>query len=210
MMRARPMFAIVFARLHAERRAIGYTIATAVIAGFVAPHGIEARTDPHYASLAIRSIWLAGPMLFCSALGMISALLQVAGRDPDLDLCELGAPIFGRELARARALTPCIIATLATFSYWGAQWARGFAAPPSYFILAWVTVLAATLVTLSATVRSGPSRWLYVGIAASVTSLCYGLAVYANALAFGMILALAAGFIALRQYGETLARFDPL
>ena len=39
------------------------------------------------------------------------------GRFPHLDLCEQGAPLFGRELARARALVPCIIVVLATFAY---------------------------------------------------------------------------------------------
>ena len=210
MMRSRAVAAIVFARIHAERRAIAYTAATAIIAGFIAPHGMEATTDPASADVAIRSIWLAGPMFFCSALGIIAALLQGTGRNPDLDVCELSAPLFGRELARAKALTPCIIATLTTCAYWSAQWMRGFAAPPGYFAFALITVLAATLIALSATVRHGPSRWLYLAIAATVTSLCYVVAVYFDAIALGAVCAFAAGFIALRQYGEALARFDPL
>ncbi|MHB8146165.1 MAG: hypothetical protein ACYDGM_02735 [Vulcanimicrobiaceae bacterium] len=208
MMRGRAISAIVFARLRSERRAIAYTAATAIVAGFIAPHGLEARTDPAFTNIAMRSIWLAGPMFFCSALGIIAALLQGTGRSADLDVCELSAPLFGRELARAKALTPCIIATLTVFAYWGAQWMRGFAAPPNYFALAWVTVLAATLIALSSTVRSGASRLLYIALAAVPTSLCYVLAVYFDAIYVGLAIALLAGFIALRQYGEALARFD--
>ena len=210
MMRGRAIFAVVRARLYVQRRAIGNSCATAIVASFIQPHGIEAITDPLIANLATRSVWIAGPIFFCSALGVIAALLQGPGRYPDLDICEISAPLYGRELARAKSLTPCLIAIFTAFVYWIAQWLRGFAAPPSYFGLAIVTVLATTLIALSATVRTGSARLLYLILAAAVASGCYALAVYADSIFTGVVFAIVVGFVALRQYGEAHARYDPV
>ena len=222
----RALAAIVRTRLRSERRTIIYACAAAVIVGFIQPHGIAAITDPLDADLATRSVWLAGPMFFCSSIGIIVALLQGPGRHPHLDLCEQSAPLFGRELARAKALVPCIVSTLAAGAYWLAQWVSGFGAPPAFFILALASVLASSLVALNATIRHGAARTLYIGLACATTVIAYLLAVYADAFnvhfargfshyndATGVVTELAfcaiTGFIALRQYGESLARHDP-
>jgi hypothetical protein len=218
------LVAIVRARLRAERRTALFACCSAIVVGFIQPHGIAAITDPLSADLATRSVWLAGPMFFCSTIGIIVALMQGLGRHPELDLCEQSAPLFGRELARSKAIVPAAVASLAAFTYWFAQFLSGFAAPPAFFILALASVLASTLVALNATVRGGPARSLYIFLAFAVTVLSYVLAVYADAVrlqwngtaanygdAIGvgteLLFCAVVGFIALRQYGEALARY---
>lgn len=218
--------AIVRARLRAERRTVIYACATAIAAGFIQPHGIARLTDPLEADLATRSVWLAGPMFFCSIIGMMIALFQGPGRHRVLDLCELGAPLFGRELARAKALVPVISAMFATLAYWFAQFLSGFAAPPTFFVLALAAVFASSLVALNATIRSGPVRWLYIALGFATSLVAYLFAVYADAYHVGFSHAFAryddavgvatelafcaiVGFVALRQYGEALARYNP-
>lgn len=222
-MKRTALYAIVRARLRAERRTALFASCTAIVVGFIQPHGIAAITDPLSADLATRSVWLAGPMFFCSAIGIIVALMQSAGRHPQLDLCEQSAPLFGRELARAKAIVPACVATLSTFAYWFAQFLSGFAMPPTFFVLALASVLASAFVALNATVRVGAGRSLYVALACATTVGSYILAVYADAfhlrwngtlahygdaIGVGTELAFCAliGFFALRQYGEGLAQ----
>lgn len=217
-MTLRALRAIVAGRLRAERRTLLFSSATAAVVAFIQPHGIMAITDPLGADLATRSVWLAGPMFFCSAIGIAIALLQGPGRHATLDVSEQSAPLFGRELARAKASVPAIAACLAAFVYWFAQFLSGFAAPPAFFTLVLFCVLASTLVALNATIRIGSARWLYIGLAAATAFIGYVLAVYADAFVShaGDAVAVASevafcalvGFVALRQYGEALARYD--
>ncbi len=217
-MTRRTLAAIVGSRLHGERRTTAFACATAAIVGFIQPHGVSPIADPLTADVATRSVWLAGPVFFCSAIGIALALAQGPGRHAYLDIAERSAPLFGRELARAKALAPAIAATLAALVYWCAQFLSGFAAPPTFFILALASVLASTLVALNATLRSGAQRLLYVALAFAASAVAYMFAVYADAIftragdAIGVATELAfcaiAGFVALRQYGEALARSD--
>ena len=219
-MTLRALRAVVGARLRAERRSLAFACAGAAIVGFVQPHGITAITDPLTADIATRSVWLAGPMFFCSTIGIAIALLQGPGRHAFLDTTERSAPLFGRELARAKALAPVFSATLATLVYWSAQFLSGFAAPPTFFLLAIACVFASTLVALNATVTSGVARAVALACAGGTVVVAYVLAVYADAYstksgaAVGVATELAVcaiiGFVALRQYGELLARWDPL
>lgn len=220
--------AIVRARLRSQRRLIVAACAAAVLVGLLQPHGIAATYDPFEADLATRGVWLAGPMFFCSLLGIFVALAQRGDAHTRmLELCEQSAPLFGRELARAKALVPCVIATLATLAYWLAQFVSGFAAPPAFFVLALAAVLASTLVALTATVRSAATGALYVVLAALATGCAYALAIYADTIgpkpprAFGhyndaigiateLVFCAVVGFLALRQYGESLARYEPI
>jgi hypothetical protein len=204
------MLAVIGARIRADRRLILHTSIAAIVAGFIQPHGIEAITDPYIKSVAIRSVWIAGPIFFCGLLGIVAAWMQGPGRYRDLDVCEMSAPLFGRQLARAKALMPCLIGVTVAFVYWGAQWIRGFAAPPSYFALALATVLASTLIALSATLRTGARSWMYIAFAAATAVICYVLAVYFDSILAGVLFCVATGFIALRQYGEALSRYDPV
>ena len=219
-MTIRALCAIVGERLRAERRTMAFASATAAVVAFIQPHGITTITDPLGADLATRSVWLAGPMFFCSAIGIAIALLQGPGRHPMLDISEESAPLFGRELARAKAIVPVVVAFLAAFVYWFAQFLSGFAAPPAFFGLVLFCVLASTLVALNATIRSGAARGLYVALAGAAAAMAYILSVYSDAAvsrggdAIGvtseMIFCAIVGFIALRQYGEALARHDAI
>jgi len=216
----RALRAVVGARLRAERRSLVFACAGAAIVGFVQPHGITPITDPLTADVATRSVWLAGPMFFCSTIGIAIALLQGPGRHAFLDTTERSAPLFGRELARAKALAPVVSATLATLVYWSAQFLSGFAAPPTFFLLAIACVLASTLVALNATVTSGVARAMALVWAAGTVVVAYVLAVYADAystksgdavgVATELLVCAIIGFVALRQYGELLARYDPI
>lgn len=219
-MTARTLRALVAGRLRGERRTLGFACAAAALVGFLQPHGIMAVTDPLGADLATRSVWLAGPMFFCSTIGIAVALLQGPGRHAVLDASEASAPLFGRELARAKALVPVIVTTIAAFAYWFAQFLTGFAAPPVFFAMALFCVSASAMVALNATIRDGAARWLYVALACVSAAAAYAIAVYGDA-AFArrgdvigvgaeMLFCTIVGFAALRQYGEALARYDPV
>jgi hypothetical protein len=82
----RKAFAAIFVtRLFVDRRSTALACALAVVVAFVQPHGIAGITDPLTAGLAVRSVWLAGPMFFCSAIAIALALVQGPGRHPYLD-----------------------------------------------------------------------------------------------------------------------------
>ncbi len=179
-MTARALRAIVTARLRAERRAIFFGCSTAAIVGFIQPHGIAAITDPLTADVATRSVWLAGPMFFCSAIGVALALAQGQGRHGHLDVAERSAPLFGRELARAKAAAPLLAATLSALVYWIAQYLSGFAAPPTFFILALASVYATTLVALNATLYRNGRRAIALSLCVGTVAIAYVLAVYAD------------------------------
>ena len=190
-MTRRAFTAIVRSRLIAERRAIAMSCGLALIVGFIAPHDI------------------LGPMLFCSALGIAVALLQGPGRWDHLDACERGAPFFGRELARAKAVAPLIAATGIVLFYVAAQIPSASVLSPRQIAVTLACVLAATLVSLNATLREGLARLLYIGLACGAVAGAYALLRAFGPLSeFGFCVA--CGFIALRQYGEALARYEPI
>lgn len=208
--------AVVRARLRADRRAIAFACATAAIVGFIQPHGIATVTDPLDADLATRSVWLAGPMFFCSTIGVALAMLQGPGRHAYLDTTERSAPLFGRELARAKAVAPLVASTLTALAYWAAQYLSGFAAPPTFFGLALACVIASTLVALNTTVRSGAARAVPIALAGATIVVAYVLSVYADGystkrgdavgVATELCFCAITGYFALREYGESLAR----
>lgn len=217
--------AIIEERLRGERRTLFYWCAAALVVGFIQPHGIVRTEDPFAADLAIRSVWLAGPMFFCAVLGIAIALLQGPGRSRVLDIAEFSAPLFGRELARAKAAAAGILIAVPMLCYWLAQWIAAFPTPPTFFMLAVAAVFASTLVALNATLRAGPARALYIVMAFATAAFAYIIGVYADTLppkrlelghyedAFGVAVELVfcaiVGLVALRQYGEALARYNP-
>jgi hypothetical protein len=187
---ARAFLAILRARLYAQRRIVFYSCAAAFVAGLFQPAGF------------------AAPLFLCSLLGIALALAQSPGLHGHLDRCEQSAPLYGRELARAKALVPCVAAAFALAAFALAEALRGATDLPSTMLVALAALIAATLTALSATIRRGTSRVLYVALAASACGAAYALAahsLYAE-LAFCAIVA----FFALRQYGEALARYDPI
>lgn len=150
----------------------------------------------------------AGCIVFATLAGVTCALLMRGfGRHRELELCEQSAPLFGRELARATALVPCIIATAALAAFW---LIAALYTPPAGADVAICALCAyaATLTAMCATVRTGWTRLFYVALACCISAAGFVL------VQIGVLLALAfcafAGFIALRQYGEALARYDPV
>jgi hypothetical protein len=188
----RALTALVAARLYEQRRIVLYACAAALLVGLLQPR--EA----------------AGPVMFCSFVGILMALAQSPGRYPHLDRCEQSAPLFGRELARAKALVPCIAAALTTMAYAAAAFVGGAPSALLTFAIAFGAVIATTLIALSATLRLGSSRALYVLLAALAGALAYALAVVAHSLPAELGFCAVASFLALRQYGEALARYDPI
>lgn len=188
----RALSAVVGARIYDQRRFLAYSCTAALAVGFLAPEGA------------------IGPVLFCSLLGIAVALAQSPGRSPHLDRCEQSAPLFGRELARAKALAPCIAAAFAAIAYCTATIARGSLDAPLTLVITLGAVAAGTLVSLSATTREGWSRILYVLLAAGASAVAYVLAVVAHQLLAELAFCALVAFVAVRQYGESLARYDPI
>lgn len=188
----RALTALVAARLYEQRRLVVYACAAAFVAGLLQPR--EA----------------AGPIMFCSFLAILMALAQSPGSYPHLDRCEQSAPLFGRELARAKALVPCIAAALATLAYAAAAFVGGAPDALRTLTMALAAVIVTTLIALSATLRVGSSRALYVLLAALAGAIAYALAVVAHSLLAELGFCTLASFFALRQYGEALARYDPI
>jgi hypothetical protein len=189
---ARAFAGMLQARLYVSRRLVAYSCGCAVLVALVAPAGA------------------AAPLFLCSLVGIVIALDQTPGRHRHLDRCEQSAPLFGRELARAKALVPCIAATFATLLFAGTQFARGAPDAPATLLVVPPAVIACALTALSATTRRGATRALYVLLACAVMGGAYALAVIADKLLAELAFCIVVAFFALRQYGETLARFDPI
>lgn len=150
---------------------------------------------------------LAGATLFGCAAGIFLALLQRGSHVRDLELCEQSAPLYGREIARAIALVPGIGVSCTIAAYW----AVAIFSPGTH----WLAIIgsltsanAVSAVALCATLRSGWSRWLYLAITGGIAALLTVILV--TQLPTALLLSGIAGFAALRQYGEALARWDPI
>ncbi|MBV8724183.1 MAG: hypothetical protein JO078_02405 [Candidatus Eremiobacteraeota bacterium] len=191
-MRARPFVAIVAARLYAELGTIEFTLLAALLVGMLAPQG------------------LAGPIAFCCLAGIAVALAASPGRRPHLDHCEQSAPLFGRELARAKASAPCIAAVLTATAYLGAAQTRGGSGTPFAAPVVLSAVVACTLVALCAAIRRGLPRALYLGVAVAAGAAAYSIAAVAGCVWGELLFCAVAAFFAVRQYGEALARYDPM
>jgi hypothetical protein len=191
-MTPRAFAAIVEMRLRCEVRGAVYACVAAAVVGLIQPHG------------------LAGPVLFCSLLGIVIALVQGPGRFPHLDLCEQSAPLFGRELARAKALVPCIVATAAVVAYAFAAEAAGSRDLAFTLLATFAAVIPTTLTALSATLRSGQPQRFYIALACAVSAAAFAIVSVGHSLAGELAFAALVSFLALRQYGEALARYDPV
>lgn len=189
----RSSLALVQARLYVSRRLVFYASAAAAFAALSAPAG------------------LAVPLFLCVALGIVVALEQTPGRHAHLDRCEQSAPLFGRQLARAKALVPCTAAVAAVIVYTLVASLRGLNGAGIDGLMSVVAAIATTLVALSASLRRGWPRALYIIASCATGGVAYALAVstpYGIAAETGFCALVA--FVALRQYGETLARYDPV
>ena len=151
-----------------------------------------------------------GSALFGSLAGIYLALAQRGGRMRDLELCEQSAPLYAREVARAIAIVPGLGVLVALSAYWIVT---AISSGPHILELAPVVLsmacaCAASVVALGATVRTGFWQTFYV-LLAGFTATVIVLLEYPELPAAFLFCAIA-GFIGLRQYGEALARWDPV
>ena len=151
-----------------------------------------------------------GAALFGSLAGIYFAVAQGSSRMRDLELCEQSAPLYAREVARAIALVPCIGVLIALAGYWlvtaVSSGPHAFAAGP--IILSITCACAASIVALGATVRSGFWQAFYILLAGISAAIIVSLEYPELPAAF--LFCAIAGFIGLRQYGEALARWEPV
>jgi len=155
----------------------------------------------------------------CGTAAAAVSCLRGAQREETTNLRYLAAPLYGREVARALAIAPCVaivlyalaaaaIAAVALASFDGAP--SGDVARRLLVVL--MALVIAVLVALSAPFRIGKERVLYVGLAiiAGIAVEAVGMAASAFALIVAAIAAGIIAFFALRALGETLARYDPI
>jgi hypothetical protein len=154
-------------------------------------------------------------------MGVASSAIFGLRRSATIELTSLryyGAPLYGRELARAHAIMPALRSLLFAL---GVGAGLGIAAllhrdlPPGVPALLVALALGqpvVALIALSGCLRSGSARALYgllavgAGCALESAALFGGPAVLAGT----AVAAVVAGFFALRAFGETLARYDPV
>ena len=149
---------------------------------------------------------LAGALVFGTLNGIALALLQAShGFARQLQLSELAAPLYGRQLARARALVPCAVVTAALGAYWIVS-ARYANVPISSVVQAICGVNAATLLALPGCARLGIGRVAFL-LAACAAGAGTFLASSAPA-AFTAGACVIVGWFALRAYGQTIAGVD--
>lgn len=191
-MSARAFLAVLHARLHAQRRIVLYSCAAAFVAGLFQPAGY------------------AAPLFLCSLLGIALALAQSPGLHRYLDRCEQSAPLYGRELARAKALVPCLAAAFGVVAFALGGALRGSSGLPLTMLVTLAALVPATLIALSATIRRGTSRVLYVALAGAACGIAYMLVTVANSVYAELGFCAIVAFLGVRQYGETLARYDPI
>ncbi|MDQ6932282.1 MAG: hypothetical protein M3160_03800 [Candidatus Eremiobacteraeota bacterium] len=208
--------AIVCARLRAEWPLMLVLCAASFILGCEQGNSLSAQGDFCGADVTPRLIWLMHPMFFVTALGIVGGFCNHdVGVVSELQLLEESAPLYGRQLARARAVVPCIIVACATLTYWCAASLEGSTPPPYFAVLVLSGATCTVLIALSASIRTGWPRLLYVALAFGNAFIalqiagnfpCFSPLAVIGELAFCVLV----GFVALRAYGETLARYDPV
>ena len=192
-----PISAIAFTRLQRLGGQVLYVTAAAALFAALQMHS----------DLGAHAL---GATLFGSLAGIYFALAQRGGRMRELELCEQAAPLYAREVARAIALVPSLGVVIALAGYWIvtgiSSGPRDLAAAPVFLSMA--CACAVSIVALCATVRTGLWQAVYILLAAVVATTIVMLEYPQLPAAF--LFCGIAGFIGLRQYGEALARWDPV
>lgn len=203
--------------------------------GWFQQNTLSAFAATQHVLLAEPAAWLFGPLIFTTALAIAIAYANTRRSHCDIfAFCEESAPLFGRVRARASAIVPCILVlACCAAEYLGARVNPNYITPPTFFVFDAIGAVTAMLVALSIPLRSRWNKLLYALLAFGVSVLCGIIAIaaitYTNdwievmmgdayfrdfndlwgaiaELAFATLI----GFIAIRQYGEALARFDPV
>lgn len=182
--------AVTQVRLQREAPVIAIAVAACALAGY-----LQRWIDPQ--------AQLAGALIFGGFVAIASALLQNVFVLRDLQLSEWSAPFYARQLARATAAVPCIIASAACAAYWGALAVFTLPAAGSV-VLSLAAVNAAAVLTMRAGLP-GASRWFAPALAcATLAAAFFGAALPLPATASVEI---AIGFFGVRAYGEALSRY---
>ena len=187
--------AIVHARLH---RLMPHSLVL-----FAVSLGFGWAQDPHQ--------WPVLPLFFVYGVALALSYLNTQPHAEDaFTLCEESAPLFGRQRARASALYPVAVVVLCTlFQYAGARLNPHYTAPVGYYLSVGIAAVTCALVALSIPLRSRTNQLFYAALTFLVAFACGILA-----LTFGTYVETAfcalVSYVALRQYGEALARYDPL
>jgi len=208
--------AIVSSRLQAQLPLLAVLATASFVLGLEHAHSLSAQGDFCKADSTGRLMWLMYPIFLITAIGIVGAFCnQDVGVVRGLQTLEQSAPLYGRQLARARAVVPCIIVACATLTYWCGASANGAVLPVYFAALVVSTVLSTVLIALSAGLRTGWPRLLYVLLAFGSAFIalqlgasfpCYSALAVICEIAFCSLV----GFVALRAYGEALARYDPV
>ncbi|GAC1495862.1 MAG: hypothetical protein NVS2B8_15850 [Vulcanimicrobiaceae bacterium] len=188
---------VAIVRRHIDRRFAIDWLAQAAIAGALA--------------------YVFAPSFDRAALYALGALAAATAVEPAhvsnlRRLTFFAVPLYGRQLARAHAIAPVVAALALPAGYALGASLRGVALSPGRLALATCAVVVATLVALSATFRDGGDRTLYVALAFGASALVVGIADTggSHAALGALVCAAVISFGALRAFGETLARYDPL
>ena len=207
-MRSAATFAIA-----ASRARILWPIAVLLIVASAFAGAAIDLLEPMTTRIAANALWTS---LVAISIAFVNG---VATRSDPFAAVEEAAPLFGRQRARANAILPATIVVLCTAAqYAGAMWrANGdFTLIP--FVIDAAAALTALPIALSVPLRSAWNALLYAVFAMAAALLCaaFGSAVGNSsqsdlaAVAASVGVAVMIGFLTLRQYGETLARYDPL
>ena len=143
----------------------------------------------------------------------IASVLAAASHAESLRrLTFFAMPLYGRQLARAHAIAPSLLALAIPAGYAAGSIARTHEFPAALLATMFGAALVSTLVALSSIFRDGLRASLYVVLAAIVgVAVTLPFVLQADyGLALSAALAAIAAFFALRAFGETLARYDPL
>lgn len=156
------------------------------------------------------------------ATGLLLAAFVGVSRRQAAELRSLryfAAPLYGRELARAHAILPCAFALSFPFGMALGLSLDAFVtrtpSPPAALMLVAALALGqpvTALIALSGSLRRGRDRALYIALAVAAGAAIELAGAFGGAIAFAgdAVAALVIGFVALRAFGETLARYDPL
>ena len=197
-MNARATFAMVRIRFGDEPSAGLIALALLGFANALKPNGSQA-------AAVAATIVVAGVAI---AVGTTLRRASIA-RTTELRL--FAAPLYGKEVARAQALVPCAI-SLALPLVLLLAYRPGAPLGPNAIAGLALGLVAATLVALGGTLRVGRNRAIYVAAALALgcTIALTALVLGRNGLLVGLLVAVVVAYAALRAFGETLARFDPI
>lgn len=210
-------------------------IAISGVFGWLQQNSLSPFAHESHVLLDEPAVWLVAPLVYTTLLAIAIAFANTRRSYNDFfAFCEEAAPLFGRERARASALVPMVLIALCCLAeYIGARLNPNYGTPPTFFIFGAVAAMTAMTVALSIPLRSAWNKALYVFMAFGTAAVC-GLIVIASVAytndqilvlmgsnyfpefndAWGalaeILFAVIIGFVALRQYGEALARYDPV